>query len=213
MKKKVRVAMAAANLELNGISSVIMNYCRNIDKDKFDITIFAGNQINQIFKKECEKLNINIIELYCKRKSKLRYYFDLFRKVHKNEFDIFHVHGNSAVMAFDLMIALIKGVKIRIAHSHNTICDNPRIHKLLNPIFQRLYTHAFACGEKAGEWIFKNKKFEIISNGIDINKYSFDESMRNNVRKELGIKDNEMLIGHIRENKLSKKSDILIGYV
>lgn len=32
MDKKIKIAMITSNLELNGISSVIMNYCKNIDK-------------------------------------------------------------------------------------------------------------------------------------------------------------------------------------
>ena len=209
MKEKISVAMVASNLELNGISSVIMNYCRNIDANKFKITILAGSEINEDFKEECRRLNVEIRELYSKRKSKYKYYISLFKSIHKNEFDIFHVHGNSAAMALDLFVAYLKGIKVRIAHSHNTVCDNIKMHKLLSPIFQRLYTHAFACSQKAGEWIFNKDKFEIINNGIEIKKYLFDINIRSEVRTKLHIENDEVLIGHIRKNKLSKKSRIL----
>ena len=211
--KKIKIAMLASNLELNGISAVIMNYCRNIDLDKFEITIFAGNDINPNYRRELEKIGISIIQLPSKRLSKIKYYRALKNSMKRNYFDMIHVHGNSAVMAFDLEIAKLKGIKVRIAHSHNTVCPNMKLHKLLNPIFKRLYTNAFACGEEAGKWIFKNQSFEVINNGINVNKYTFDESIRNNVRKELNIKEDEILIGHIRKNKLSKKSDIFIRYI
>lgn len=210
MMKKIRIAMIAANLELNGISSVIMNYCRNLDKKKFEITIIAGDIINDEFTKECNDLNISIIKLHSKRTSKIKYYFDLYNNIKKNSFDIFHVHGNSSIMAFDLFIARLKGIKIRIAHSHNTKCDNKMLHKLLNPMFKKLYTHAFACGDAAGNWLFGENNFYVINNGINIEKFLFDEKVRKSIRKELNVKENEILIGHIGRINYQKNQQLLL---
>lgn len=37
----------------------------------------------------------------------------------------------------------------------------------------------------------------IIKNGIDVEKYAFDETVREKMRKELGIAPNDYVIGHI----------------
>jgi glycosyltransferase involved in cell wall biosynthesis len=197
MDKKIKIAMITSNLELNGISSVIMNYCKNIDKKKFEIVILAGSEVNEKIKEECKDLEIEIRELYSKRKSKLKYYISMFNAINKKEFDIFHVHGNSAIMAIDLMIAYFRGIKVRIAHSHNTVCSNPKIHRLLKPFFRRLYTQAFACGEDAGNWIFGKKNFCVINNGIQLEKFIYQEKNRKKIREKLNIKNDEFLIGHI----------------
>lgn len=210
MKNKIKIAIVAANLELNGISSVIINYCRNINRNKFDITIIAGYPINDILKKECEVLNIPIRKLRNRRKSKIKYYIDLYKNVGKKEFDIFHVNGNSSIMVLELLIAYIKVIKVRIAHSHNTKCTNYKIHNILNPIFQRLYTHAFACGQKAGDWIFKDKEFIIINNGVILEKFIYNKNAREEIRRELKIKDNEFLIGHTGRINSQKNQTFLL---
>lgn len=208
--EKIKIAMVASNLELNGISAVIMNYCRNLNLNKFEITLFVGNYINENYKKELQERNINIIELPWRKKSKLKYYRSLMKLMKKDYFDICHVHGNSSVMAIDLAIAYMKNIKVRIAHSHNTKCSNLKLHKLLSPIFNRLYTNAFACSKKAGEWIFKDNNFEIINNGIDIEKYVFNKDVRERVRKELDLKDNEFVLGHVGRINYQKNQEYLL---
>lgn len=203
--------MVAANLELNGISSVIMNYCRNINLEKFEITLFVGKQVNRKFAEECKNLEIKVIELPSKKKSKFKYYISLLRTVKRNKYDIIHVHGNSAVMFLELFIGYIKGIKNRIAHSHNTICENSKIHKCLFPFFRKIYTNAFSCGELAGNWIFGENNFEIISNGINVEKFKFDANIRKLVRDELKINDNEILLGHIGRINKQKNQEFLIS--
>ena len=38
----IKVAMLVNDLGINGISTVIMNYCRNLDMKQFQVTIVAG---------------------------------------------------------------------------------------------------------------------------------------------------------------------------
>ena len=81
--KKIKIAMVAANLELNGISSVIMNYCKNINLDKYEITIFAGKNINENYKNECDNLGIQVVELPSKRNKRIIYFFELCKRTEK----------------------------------------------------------------------------------------------------------------------------------
>ena len=47
--EKIRIAYIAKEMPINGISTVILNYCRNLDKNKFDITIFSGEPIDKYY--------------------------------------------------------------------------------------------------------------------------------------------------------------------
>lgn len=211
MKNKIKIAIITSNLELNGISSVIMNYCRAIDKKQFEISIFAGKEINDDYRDECNNLGIEIVELPSKRKNKLKYYWNLLIKVKRNKYDIYHVNGNSAIMAIDLLIAYIKGIKVRIAHSHSSTCKNMTIHKLLLPLFKKLYTKAFACSKLAGRWIFNENEFTVIQNGIDIATFKFNIKSRNIIRHKLNVKDDEILVGHIGRINYQKNQEFLIN--
>ena len=52
-----------------------------------------------------------------------------------NKYDVIHIHGNSATMAVETMAAALAGVKVRIAHSHNTTCTHMKAHRILYPFF------------------------------------------------------------------------------
>ena len=195
--EKLNLSIITKNLVVNGISTVIMNYCRNMELNKYNITIYAGTPIVEQYKAECENLNIRIVELPSKRGGNpLKYYFYILKKINKKNCDVVHVHGNSGTIAIELLISKIKGIKNRIAHCHNTTCDNIKIHKILKPILKILYTKGFACSKEAGRWMFGNGKYEVLPNGFDTEKFQFDEKKRNEIRKKLKVEDC-YVIGHV----------------
>lgn len=203
-----KIAMIVKNLELHGISTVVMNYSKNLDASKFEITIFSGENINVEYLQECQKLNIKIIELPSKRKRPIRYYLKLFWKMKKNTYDVCHVHGNSSAMAIELLIAKLRKINIRIAHCHTSKSGNLKVHKLLRPFLNKLYTVACACSEEAGKWIFED--FCVLSNGIDIDKYNFNNDWREKIRKQLDIHENEIVLGNVGRFNENKNQTFLI---
>ncbi len=70
--------------------------------------------------------------------------------------------------------------------------DQLKAHRLLRPVFDRSYNVAFACGQEAGEWLFQGKPFTIIRNGKDMDKYRFNEKIRNRIRTAYGINDEKV---------------------
>ena len=51
--RKIKVAMVTNHFGITGIGTVIMNYCKALDKEKYDLTIFAGQPISEKYEKEC----------------------------------------------------------------------------------------------------------------------------------------------------------------
>lgn len=209
MGKKIRIVMVAVDLSRTGISTVIMNYCRNIDLSKFQIDLLVGNHIVPEYRKECNQLGIKIIELPFKFDNTIGFYFGLLKNLSSKKYDIVHVHGNSAMITPELFIAFIKRIKVRIAHSHNTTCDHKKIDKLLRPIFKILYTDGFACSTLAGKWLFQNDKFEVIPNGFETDRFIFSNINRNQIRNELNIND-KFVIGHIGQFNDQKNHRFLL---
>ena len=115
----------------------------------------------------------------------LRYARRLSRIVRAGKYDVVHVNGSSCLMALDLWAAWAGGARVRIAHSHNTYCRHRALHVLLRPAFDRLYTHAWACGEEAGRWLFRKRPFRIARIGVETEKYAFDPQARQRVREQL----------------------------
>ena len=176
---------------LNGITSVIMNYYRNMDKQGVQTDFVVVNEISQEYRRDgCH------IHLLPRKKNPLAYMFGLFRLLRRNRYDIVHIHGNSAMMLFDVLPAKLAGVPVRIVHSHSTSCSHMKLHKLLLPIFRKCYTHGFACGQEAGAWLFEQGPFVELKNGINLRSYCYNESSRNKFRDRIHAGD-RMVIGHV----------------
>lgn len=180
---------------LNGITSVIMNYYRNMDKQNIQTDFVVINQISQEYRQELESNGCHIYQLNRKKKP-LSYMIALFRLLRRNRYDVVHIHGNSSMMLLDALPAKLAGVPVRIVHSHTTSCSHMKLHKLLLPIFRKCYNYGFACGQEAGQWLFGDTPFTEIKNGIELKNYRHDETVRKEFREKIQA-GNRTVIGHI----------------
>lgn len=209
MDEKIKIAMVTNHFGITGISTVILNYCKELEHHKYDLTVIAGQPIAEENRKECTENGIHLIELPSRHQESAKHYVGLWKVLKKNHYDIVHVHGSSSMMAIELTIAKLAGEKIRIAHSHNTMCPNMKVHKILNPYFRKIYTKALACGKLAGDWLFGENEFEILPNGFHTELFAFDEMERKRVRRELDI-EGKLVVGHIGRFNEQKNQAYLI---
>lgn len=201
--RKIKLAMLTDRLQLDGVGTVIMNYCTHLDRSKFDITIITGAPVAEANRFRCDQSDIQLIELPKRKVSPLKFYKSLDRELAVGKYNICHVHGNSATKSIELFIAWKNHIKVRVMHCHNSQCQHIRIHQMLVPIFKRLYTKAFACSEIAGNWIFEKDKFTVIPNAFETDKYRFDSIKREDYRNELNINDAFLIgfVGHLNAQK------------
>lgn len=183
--------------EKNGITNVIYNYLRNIDRKEMTFDYLSINEPETSYREEMEKLGGRMFVLSRLDMNVFLYWNALRKLIKQNCYDAVHVHGNSHTLILELSAAWLAGCKVRIVHSHNTTCINPLLHKILFPVFNLLYTHALACGKEAGLWMFGSRTYTVINNGVDIRKYSFDIEKRKSIRQQLCISDDEILIGNV----------------
>src|SRR5690606_34843337 len=134
------------------------------------------------------------------------------------EYKIIHAHLSSLSDVSTLRVAKKNGVPIRIIHSHNTRQGGSRIHRYLhefNKLTLNSYaTNLFACSKAAAKWMFPSRtynlnEYSIINNGIDVQKFLFDEHTRALTRKKLGI-ESRFVIGHIGRFHPQKNHDFLV---
>ncbi len=203
-----KIAYITRNLNVNGISSVILNYCKGLNDNEFEITIFAGKPINNSNMEICKRKNVRIIETPKKRgKNPLKYYLFLLKNL--KEYDIVHVHGNSRTILIELLISKLNKNKYNIAHCHSVSCDKKFFHYLFTPIFKKYYDVGLACSREAGRWMFGNNEFKVIPNGFETKRFIFNNEMRNQLRKKLNLKD-KFVIGHIGNFSNSKNYPFLL---
>ena len=195
-------------LRREGITTTQLDYVRFMDKDiKFDIAAVHNNARDVI--EEFETLGCRVPELPDRKKNIIRYMLALYGLMKKEQYDILHVHGSSALMSVELMAGKLAHIKVRIAHSRNTKSDHASIDKILRPLFHSLYSAAFSCGKEAGEWLFGTHPFEIIHNGKDLEKFFYNPKIRDKIRKEYGWQD-KVVLGHVGNFNYQKNHVFLI---
>ena len=193
----IKIALIAKNLNINGVSSVVLSLATNLSSNDYKIDIFVGAPISSFnTEKIAKKRNINIIQTPTRSlKNSLKYYGFLKRKL--KGYDIVHVHGNSCVIAIDLAIAKLNKNKNTIAHCHNTSCDHKLMHRMLKPFFSVFYDLGLAPTDDCGKWMFGNNKYNILRNGVNTKEYDFDTNKRKSIRSSLNIRENDYVIGHV----------------
>ena len=207
--KKIRVAMLVNDFNMNGISKVADSYCSNIDRNKFEVSVIAGEPVSEVYIEKYKELGVTIKTLPNRKRSSLAYYKALFKVLKKGRYDIVHIHGNSATITAELLIAAMCGIKVRIAHSHNTTCSFMKAHRILYPFFKMLCTHRLACGQEAGEWLFRVSPFKVLPNGFEVERFRYSEEKRLEVRKANHWED-KYVIGHIGRFNYQKNHPYLL---
>lgn len=205
--KKVLVVVTTAFVRTGGLTSVMMNYWRSMDKTGLSFDFASTNSIDDLLLEEISKEGCHYFQLP-PRKNVVKYYSAL--KELCKEYDIIHVHANSATSVIELLAAKRAGVSKRIHHNHTSKTQHPFLNRILSPIFKRSYTEAVACSDAAGEWLFGKNNYIVLPNAIDIEKFKYNPRARNLIRDEFSISDSEFVVGHIGKFMDAKNHEFLI---
>lgn len=201
---KIRVAQMIGSVFEGGVESCIMNYFSAIDNSKVTFDFYVDRASKIIDQKKIEELGGRVIITphYTHIFKYLKFIKEHFKS---GGYDV--VHANMSSLNFiPLTIAKICGIRVRISHSHTTSSGKDRVHdffkKILRPFSKIGATDLFACSEKSARWLYGNKDFDegrvyIVNNAINMSRFRFSDETRNIVRKDLGIGDDTLLLGHI----------------
>lgn len=196
--KKVLVVISTKFATYDGISSSILNFYKNTDKNQYIID-FAST--NAILSEELKLLLNENHSKYCclgeRKKNIFIYCYRLNKLLRANNYDVIHINSNSATATIELAIAKLNKIPKRIVHNHSCSCNHKFINWMLTPIFNLLYTKAIACSVSAGNWLFPKNRFQVINNGIDTERYRFSKNNRERIRKRFNINDSAVVLGHV----------------
>lgn len=202
--KPIRVAQIIGKWLGGGVESVVMNYYRNIDRNKIQFDFICDNDSTNIPYAEIESLGGKVILIPPYQKV-IKYHKELKRVLKEGNYKIVHSHINT-LSVFSLFAAKCAGVPVRIAHSHSTTNKKEKrknlMKQLLRPFSKVFATDYMCCSELAGRWLFGDKEYDkgnvyLLNNAIDLDKFRYDETVRREKRKELNIKDDTLVIGHV----------------
>ena len=205
MSEPIRIVHNIASLHFGGSQAFVMNIYNNIDRKKvqFDFVVIPEERKDlyeliesmggHIF--VCPRYNGKNHFSYCK------WWNDFFME--HPEYHVIHGHVRSTAAIY-LNIAKKHGL-ITIAHSHSTSNGNG-IAAIAKNILQfpirNIADYLFACSDKAGIWLYGKKavqkqNYKMIPNGVDLERFAFNETTREEMRRKLGIGKQTFVVGHI----------------
>ena len=209
----IRVLHIVTYMGRGGLETMLMNYYRNIDRNKIQFDFLTHRDFEADYDQEIKALGGRIYHLPKLNPYSKKYLQELERFFEKHkEYKIVHSHLD-CMAGIQLKYAKKKGVPVRIAHSHN--CSQEKDLKYpLKLVFKRSIaryaTYLFACSHAAGRWMFGNRPFAVLYNAIDAEKYIFNEAIRTQMRKELKIEQDTLVIGHVGRICPQKNHDFLL---
>lgn len=214
----IRVCQVLHGIVGGGSEQVVLNYCSRMRDIHFDL-LYQYEPNQQILERFSEA-GINCIQIPDKVHHPLKHLWKMFRIFRKGHYDVVHSHLDWFMNSYVCFLAMLAGVKKRIAHHHQayTVELSFRAETWHGASFRALTrnllcfimripcklfaTHWLACGEAAaingwGRGALKKGKVTILPNAIDPERFEFSETARREIRARYGIKEDDFVIGHV----------------
>jgi len=206
----IKVLHIHGDLDIAGAQTVIMNYLRFFHKDTdIKMTLLVnGIPHNSAYEQECQREGYSVVysgyQPWNGPKGlraivnwfKCQYY--IYREVRRNKPDIIHSHGTGS-LPFVILPVLLAGVKVKV----HTLHSDPYAFSIRYVLwarfafnFAKVYPICVTHGQaQKAVKRYGIKQYSIIRNGIDFSRFAHVDRVE--VRKELGISNNTIVIGSV----------------
>lgn len=189
--------MVGMSTDRGGVESYIANLAAHLNSEEFQI-VYDWPEIivdGVIWKRPANRHNY----------FKWRQFWTKFFQT--NHFDCLYMNACDIVSIDLLRFGRAAGIPVRILHSHSSGIQQgitqglSLFHRICEwhsrKVLHKYATHLLACSQVAGEWMFDGRPFQIIKNGIDLDKYAYHDESRSKCRGMFNIDKDVPLIGCI----------------
>lgn len=213
----IRVLHIVPALDGGGVENLLLNYYSHMNKDKFVFDFIVHGKNVGALESVFEKMGSKIYHIPPKHESFLQNLKAMQRIINDGNYDVVHAH-QGAIGTFPMYFAKKAGVRCRITHSHVAFMRESLLRKIINKfllIFLKKYaTDWFACGTDAGRFLWgdnavNNGKVHVMNNAIEIDKFTFNPLIREEMRHQLDV-DGKFVIGNVGRLSYQKNHEFLI---
>lgn len=140
-----------------------------------------------------------------------------YKVVKDGSYKVVHINSDTAWKACLYLFAANKAnIYITIVHSHSSGINghfrlfNYFLHRTMRFYIAHKCSYKCACSTKAAEWMFGNAEgVTIVHNGVDINKYHYNEGIKKELVERLNIKKDCIIIGTVGDYSFAKNPEFL----
>ena len=202
MAQPVRILHIGLTSVPGGMESFVLNYYRHIDRTKFQFDFVDIYGEGLAYSEEIKNLGGQIFTLPNCKKHPFSYTKALHKLLKQSQHPIVHIHMLSAANPIAATITCLCKKQV-IIHSHNAAIPKGILRHVLNTtnrnLLRLLPAQHWACGEKAGKWMF-GKDFDaknVITNAIDVEKFARNEAIRQQLRTKCNFASTDKVVGFV----------------
>jgi glycosyltransferase involved in cell wall biosynthesis len=221
--KKIKVLQSVSSLGIGGNELFVMNLFRNVDKTKFQVDFVVYDE-RLDFENEVKTAGSKVFLCKITKGNKIVALFKEMTYVYKllkeNQYDVIHCNGCSFVNILRAVLPakLVGNIKV-ISHAHSvgkidkSVADNI-VRNILKIILSNVVDLGFACSDTAGQSKYTKSflasaKYHIINNAIEVQKYSFNERNRAEIREKYKMED-KIVFGNVGRLSYEKNQAFLL---
>lgn len=206
----VRV-LVTAPLGVSGVTNLMIDIQKHIDRSRlnFDYLVYHDKKTaceDQVYALGSRKLTASADHIRFRPLRRLVRMRVIRKLCRENQVRILHYNADNPADLTNIIAARLGGVKYVTLHSHNAAYgDVGRGEKLtgflLKPLIPLFCDSLIGCSELAAGFMFpktvlRKKKYEILPNGIELERYAYDPAVRAEARKRMGVEE-RFIIGHV----------------
>lgn len=214
----IRVLNVLSSLDGGGVEMMLFNYYSHMDRSMILFDFIAHDPNEGMLETSLIELGSTIIHVTPKHESLFKNVTEIDSIIKNGHYDVVQCHQNFSSFT-TLLSARLRGVKVRVAHSHGNNPATSRYTMLRNACFRIMNrlgaNYFFACGEGAGKWLFGKKwtaasyHGTIVNNAIDTSRFKYNRSMRKQMREKNKLRGKVVLL-HIGRFSPEKNHKFII---
>ena len=210
-----------------GVESYIVNIADSINVNRFEIIIWATQVYASLFDDDLKRLgkelyspvNVESFPNPIKRTlNGIRIFKDTVKEL---ECDVFHLHASNGIAWIYAYMAKKCGVKKIVFHAHSSYLGQKNrvikliVHNICKSLFKNSVDVRLACSDKAASFMYPKRDLTrgaitFVNCIIDIDRFRFNQEIRETWRKKYGIDDQEAVLIHVGRFQYEKNHAYLM---
>lgn len=215
--KPIRILNLFTIMDRGGAETMVMNYYRHIDRNRIQFDFIVHRDKKGAYDDEIKELGGRIFHFPPIRPWSAHTYRKQIYAFLKSHPEYKIIHSNMSELGYDAFKEAAKlHVPVLINHAHlapHGVDIKSPFRWYMKTNMRHYTTHMFTCSQAAGDWLYgkKNRPYFIqMNNAIDTDLFKYNETVRKEVRHELNIGYNQLVIGHVGRFDLQKNHQFII---
>lgn len=201
-----RILCIIGTMNAGGAETFLMKIYRGLDKTRYQMDFCIQAEDECFYEDEINALGGRVYRIPPKSKSIKAFKKGLFDIIKDHQYRYVLRITSNAMGFLDLAIAKKAGAEVRAVRSSNSSDGEGMKKKLAHCVGKLLYTKyvnvKIAPSDLAAKYTFGEKAYHdgevsLLHNAVDINTYAFSEQARKEIRDELGLDQETILVGHV----------------